>query len=146
MAAKKKKTPPKALKKARARVIPHHTPAARIAKIAQERQLVIPETQIVSAGAVSKSGKQVIVLGKLPGPPPAVGSYHNPRKRSDDTEVYSTTVHIPMELAKRLDQVRLETRIRLNQIVCEGLELWLTGWHHQQQIARGRVRTQSQRA
>ncbi len=57
---------------------------------------------------------------------PGLGSWQNPRVReSDGKAVYSTTIHIPREVSKCLDRVRLEDKLRLNAIINEAIVDWL---------------------
>lgn len=87
---------------------------------------------------MSETNEVARVLGKkadkkLPSSPAnkligagGVGSYGNPlvRKR-DEAAVYSTTILIPLDLARDLDAVRLKTRRRLSSIMEEAAREWL---------------------
>lgn len=64
-----------------------------------------------------------------PRPPPAPvsgpGSWANPRVRKDGIATRTTTVHLPLDVAARLDEVRIRTHRRLADILTEAAREWL---------------------
>lgn len=53
------------------------------------------------------------------------GSWQNPRIRKDGVATRTTTVHLPLDLASKLDEVRIRTHRRLSDLLTEAAREWL---------------------
>ena len=56
-----------------------------------------------------------------------VGSWANPRVRADGVRTRATTVHLPIELAMRLDELRIRSRRRLSDLLVEAASSYWMG-------------------
>jgi hypothetical protein len=53
------------------------------------------------------------------------GTMRNPRTRKDGVETRATTVHMPIELAARVNEIRARSGHRFSEVVVEAVEAWL---------------------
>lgn len=78
--------------------------------------LAAPRAQRTAVLAVPES------RGAVSGP----GSWANPRvRKTDGVPMRSTNVHLPIDVAARLDEVRIRTHRRLADILTEAAREWL---------------------
>ncbi len=59
------------------------------------------------------------------GPVAGPGSWDNPRIRKDGRATRATTVHLALDVAARLDEVRIRTHRRLSDLLDEAARDWL---------------------
>ncbi len=53
------------------------------------------------------------------------GSWGNPRVRKDGKPTRATTVHLALDVAQQLDEVRIRTHRRLSDLLDEAARQWL---------------------
>ena len=88
------------------------------------------ETTAPRRGSATEPPRREAVAATPPPPPsapvPGPGSWANPRIRAcDGVATRATSVHLPIDLAKQLDAVRLKTHRRLSDLIAEGMRQWL---------------------
>ncbi len=85
------------------------------------------ETMAPRRGSAAEPPRRETAAATPPmAPVPGPGSWANPRIRArDGVATRATSVHLPIDLAKQLDAVRLKTHRRLSDLIAEGMRQWL---------------------